>query len=75
MKNDTRSNVHHRHTALCLALSAALFAAPVSAEVGLPPPAQHRGRAFQVKEALQQKATTRKRAYGACKAKTTANRP
>lgn len=55
MKNDTRSNVHHRHTALCLALSAALFAAPVSAEVGLPPPAQHQGAGFPSERALQQK--------------------
>ena len=55
MKNDTRSNVHHRHTALCLALSAALFAAPVSAEVGLPPPAQHQGAGFPSEQALRQK--------------------
>ena len=55
MKNDTRSNVHHRHTALCLALSAALFAAPVRAEVGLPPPAQHQGAGFPSERALQQK--------------------
>lgn len=55
MKNDTRSNVHYRHTALCLALSAALFAAPVSAEVGLPPPAQHQGAGFPSERALQQK--------------------
>ena len=55
MKNDTRSNVHHRHTALCLALSAALFAAPVSAEVGLPPPAQHQGSGFPSEQALRQK--------------------
>lgn len=55
MKNDTRSNVHHRHIALCLALSAALFAAPVSAEVGLPPPAQHQGAGFPSERALQQK--------------------
>ena len=55
MKNDTRSNVHHRHTALCLAVSAALFAAPVSAEVGLPPPAQHQGAGFPSEQALRQK--------------------
>lgn len=55
MKNDTRSNVHHRHTALCLALSAALFAAPVSAEVGLPPPVQHQGAGFPSEQALRQK--------------------
>jgi putative integumentary mucin A.1 len=55
MKNDTRSNVHHRNTALCLALSAALFAAPVSAEVGLPPPAQHQGAGFPSEQALRQK--------------------
>lgn len=55
MKNDTRSNVHHRHTALCLALSAALFAAPVRAEVGLPPPAQHQGAGFPSEQALRQK--------------------
>lgn len=55
MKNDTRSNVHHRHTALCLALSAALFAAPVRAEVGLPPPAQHQGAGFPSEKALRQK--------------------
>lgn len=55
MKNDTRSNVHHRHNALCLALSAALFAAPVSAEVGLPPPAQHQGAGFPSEQALRQK--------------------
>lgn len=55
MKNDTRSNVHYRHTALCLALSAALFAAPVSAEVGLPPPAQHQGAGFPSEQALRQK--------------------
>ncbi len=55
MKNDTRSNVHHRHTALCLALSAALFTAPVSAEVGLPPPAQHQGAGFPSEQALRQK--------------------
>ncbi|WP_415771877.1 virulence factor TspB C-terminal domain-related protein [Neisseria sp. CP9] len=55
MKNDTRSNVHHRHTALCLVLSAALFAAPVSAEVGLPPPAQHQGAGFPSEQALRQK--------------------
>ena len=55
MKNDTRSNVHHRHTALCLALSASLFAAPVSAEVGLPPPAQHQGAGFPSEQALRQK--------------------
>ena len=55
MKNDTRSNVHHRHTALCLALSATLFAAPVSAEVGLPPPAQHQGAGFPSEQALRQK--------------------
>lgn len=55
MKNDTRSNVHHRHTALCLALSAALFVAPVSAEVGLPPPAQHQGAGFPSEQALRQK--------------------
>nr|DAW79892.1 MAG TPA: attachment protein [Inoviridae sp.] len=55
MKNDTRSNVHHRHTALCLALYAALFAAPVSAEVGLPPPAQHQGAGFPSEQALRQK--------------------
>lgn len=55
MKNDTRSNVHHRHTALCLALSVALFAAPVSAEVGLPPPAQHQGAGFPSEQALRQK--------------------
>lgn len=55
MKNDTRSNVHHRHTALCLALSAALFAAPVSAEVGLPPTAQHQSSGFPSEQALRQK--------------------
>ena len=55
MKNDTRSNVHHRNTALCLALSAALFAAPVSAEVGLPPPAQHQGAGFPSEQDLRQK--------------------
>lgn len=55
MKNDTRSNVHHRHTALCLAMSATLFAAPVSAEVGLPPPAQHQGAGFPSEQALRQK--------------------
>ena len=55
MKNDTRSNFHHRHTALCLALSAALFAAPVRAEVGLPPPAQHQGAGFPSEQALRQK--------------------
>ena len=55
MKNDTRSNVHYRHTALCLALSAALFAAPVRAEVGLPPPAQHQGAGFPSEQALRQK--------------------
>ena len=55
MKNDTRSNFHHRHTALCLALSATLFAAPVSAEVGLPPPAQHQGAGFPSEQALRQK--------------------
>lgn len=55
MKNDTRSNVHHRNTALCLALSAALFTAPVSAEVGLPPPAQHQGAGFPSEQALRQK--------------------
>lgn len=55
MKNDTRSNVHHRNTALCLALSAALFAAPVSAEVGLPPPVQHQGAGFPSEQALRQK--------------------
>ena len=55
MKNDTRSNVHHRHTALCLALYAALFVAPVSAEVGLPPPAQHQGAGFPSEQALRQK--------------------
>lgn len=55
MKNDTRSNVHHRHTALCLALSAALFVAPVSAEVGLPPPAQHQSSGFPSEQALRQK--------------------
>nr|DAR48778.1 MAG TPA: attachment protein [Inoviridae sp.] len=55
MKNDTRSNVHHRHTALCLALSAALFSAPVSAEVGLTPPAQHQGAGFPSEQALRQK--------------------
>lgn len=55
MKNDTRSNVHHRHTALCLALYAALFVAPVSAEVGLPPPVQHQGAGFPSEQALRQK--------------------
>ena len=55
MKNDTRSNVNHRHTALCLALSAALFAAPVRAEVGLPPPAQHQNAGFPSDQALQRR--------------------
>ena len=55
MKNDTRINVHHRHTALCLALSAALFAAPVRAEVGLPPPAQHQNAGFPSDQALQRR--------------------
>lgn len=55
MKNDTRSNVNHRHIALCLALSAALFAAPVRAEVGLPPPAQHQNAGFPSDQALQRR--------------------
>lgn len=55
MKNDTRINVHHRHTALCLAMSAALFAAPVRAEVGLPPPAQHQNAGFPSDQALQRR--------------------
>lgn len=55
MKNDPRINVHHRHTALCLALSAALFAAPVRAEVGLPPPAQHQNAGFPSDQALQRR--------------------
>lgn len=55
MKNDTRSNVHHRCTALCLYLSAAVFAAPVMADVALPPPAQHQNAGFPSDQALQRR--------------------
>ncbi|WP_455262564.1 virulence factor TspB C-terminal domain-related protein [Neisseria sp.] len=55
MKNDTRSNVNHRHIALCLALSAAVFAAPVMADVALPPPAQHQNAGFPSDQALQRR--------------------
>lgn len=55
MKNDPRSNVYHWPIALCLALSAALFAAPVRAEVGLPPPAQHQNAGFPSDQALQRR--------------------
>ena len=55
MKNDTRINVHHRCTALCLALSAAVFAAPVMADVALPPPAQHQNAGFPSDQALQRR--------------------
>lgn len=55
MKNDTRINVHHRHTALCLALSAAVFAAPVIADVALPPPVQHQNAGFPSDQALQRR--------------------
>ena len=55
MKNDTRSNVYHWPIALCLALSAALFAAPVMAEVGLPPPVQHQNAGFPSDQALQRR--------------------
>ena len=55
MKNDTRSNVHHRHTALCLALSTAVFAAPVMADVALPPPVQHQNAGFPSDHALQRR--------------------
>ena len=55
MKNDTRSNVYHRPIALCLALSAAVFAAPVMADVALPPPAQHQNAGFPSDQALQRR--------------------
>lgn len=55
MKNDPRSNVYHWPIALCLALSAAVFAAPVRAEVGLPPPAQHQNAGFPSDQALQRR--------------------
>ena len=55
MKNDPRSNVYHWPIALCLALFAALFAAPVMAEVGLPPPAQHQNAGFPSDQALQRR--------------------
>lgn len=55
MKNDPRSNVYHWPIALCLALSAALFAAPVMADVALPPPAQHQNAGFPSDQALQRR--------------------
>ncbi|EEG33106.1 hypothetical protein NEIFLAOT_01820, partial [Neisseria flavescens NRL30031/H210] len=55
MKNDPRSNVYHWPIALCLALSAAVFAAPVMADVALPPPAQHQNAGFPSDQALQRR--------------------
>lgn len=55
MKNDPRSNVYHWPIALCLALFAAVFAAPVMAEVGLPPPVQHQNAGFPSDQALQRR--------------------
>ena len=55
MKNDPRSNVYHRPIALCLALSAAVFAAPVMADVALPPPVQHQNAGFPSDQALQRR--------------------
>lgn len=55
MKNDTRSNVYNWPIALCLALSAAVFAAPVMADVALPPPAQHQNAGFPSDQALQRR--------------------
>ena len=55
MKNDPRSNVYHWPIALCLALFAAVFAAPVMADVALPPPAQHQNAGFPSDQALQRR--------------------
>ena len=55
MKNDPRSNVYYWPIALCLALSAAVFAAPVMADVALPPPAQHQNAGFPSDQALQRR--------------------
>jgi putative uncharacterized protein (fragment) len=55
MKNDPRSNVYHWPIALCLALSAAVFASPVMADVALPPPAQHQNAGFPSDQALQRR--------------------
>lgn len=55
MKNDPRSNVYHWPIALCLALSAAVLAAPVMADVALPPPAQHQNAGFPSDQALQRR--------------------
>lgn len=55
MKNDPRSNVYHWPIALCLALSAAVFAAPVMADVALPPPVQHQNAGFPSDQALQRR--------------------
>ena len=55
MKNDPRSNVYYRPIALCLALSAVVFAVPVMADVALPPPAQHQNAGFPSDQALQRR--------------------
>ena len=55
MKNDPRSNVYHWPIALCLALSTAVFASPVMADVALPPPAQHQNAGFPSDQALQRR--------------------